>query len=188
MKEPTTTMKRPLPSWESLPDNASGLQSWRDSAFAAAMAKFQASHGNAEAVLQTGEAFGRAIFSNHLADTTDRDLEQWCAEVSNLLAPLGDSFALTSARHDVVATFLRRNPLTHHRLDRPLESLFTYGTLRGLFLSAFPEGELVVAPSSPSGDDSPGSLMFKLHPSSLDRLARERVKDAYSVMNRHDTP
>lgn len=187
MKEPITTMKRPLPSWESLPDNASGLRSWRDSAFHAALEKFHAGHGNAEAILQTGEAFGRAIFSSHLADTTDWDLEQWCTEVSELLAPLGDSFALTGGRHDVVATFLRRNPLTHHRLDRPLESLFTYGTLRGLFLSAFPEGELVVSPS-PSGDDSPGSLMFKLHPSSLDRLARERVKEAYSVMNRHDTP
>jgi len=187
MKEPITAMKRPLPPWESTMDDTRGLRSWRESAFTAAMEKFNASHGNVETILQTGEAFGRAIFSSYLAGSEDWILEQWCTEVSQLLAPLGDAFALTGGQHDVVATFLRRRPLASHRQDRPLDSLFTYGTLRGLFISAFPDGELVVKPE-PMGEDTPGSLMFKLHPSSIDRLARERVKDTYSVMNRHDTP
>ena len=187
MEKPVTTMKRPLPGWESA-DHATGrLLTWRDSAFTAAMEKFHTSHENIETVLQTGEAFGRAIFHTYLEKTQEWDLDQWCMEVTQILSPFGDAFEITGGQHDMVAAFLRRHPLAHLPREKPLESLFTYGTLRGLFLSAFPHGELVVSPQ-PSEEEHPGALIFKLHPSSLDRLTRERVKDAYSVMKRHEHP
>ncbi len=187
MEEPVTTMKRPLPEWESTVDASDHLLTWRDSAFAAAMEKFHSCHENIETVLQTGEAFGRAIFHTYLEKTREWDLDQWCTEVTQLLLPLGDAFEITGGQHDMVATFLRRHPLSRLPQEKPLESLFTYGTMRGLFLSAFPHGELVVSPQ-PLEEEHPSALIFKLHPSSLDRLTRERVKDAYSVMKRHEQP
>jgi hypothetical protein len=183
MSEPVTTMRKTPPAITDTKDP--DLREWRDSAFTAAMEKFHHNHDNIEAILQTGEAFGRAVHSAHLNRTREWPLDEWCTEVSHLLAPLGDSFAITGARHDVVATFLRRNPLASHPHDVSLDALFTYATLRGLFRSAFPGGEVVLDEGTP---EHPGALFFKLHPSSLDRLTRERVKDTITVMYRHDSP
>lgn len=185
MHEPVTTMKQHQTHVETIND-PDQLQAWRETAFTAALQKYKANHDNIETILQTGEAFGRAIHSAHLTRTDEWNLDDWCTEASRLLAPLGDAFSVTHAQSDVVATFLRRNPLTHQHHNDPLDALFTYGTLRGLFRSAFPDGELVL--TRPTTTDTPASLYFKLHPSSLDRLTRERVKESISVMNRHDTP
>ena len=186
MKEPQTTMNRPPTAWEELPRDTDDLLAWRQTAFTAAKDKYHANHNNIETVLQTGEAFGRAVYRTHLQKNQDWDLTELCSEVSTLLGPLGDSFEITGGQQDMATTFLRRHPLVHNPLDWPLDSLFTYGTLRGLFLSAYPHGELVAEPNL--DERHPASLVFKLHPSGLDRFTRERVKDAYSFMKRHEQP
>jgi hypothetical protein len=185
MDEPVTTMKHPHAADEDT--TTQQLRTWRDTAFTAALDKYHATHDNIETILQTGEAFGRALYHTHIPNTHDWDLDDLCTEITTLLTPLGDSFEITGGQHDMIATFLRRNPLTSNPQEKPLDSLFTYATIRGLFLSAFPQGELVITPR-PSDHDHPGSLIFKLHPSSLDRLTRERVKDAYTVLNHHEQP
>ena len=180
------TPSQPL-DWETTTYNPDTLRTWRNTAFNAAKDKYHHNHDNIETILQTGEAFGRAVYDAHLQRTHDWDLDDLCTEINTLFLPLGDSFEITGGHHDMALTFLRRHTLVHNHQDWPLDTLFTYGTLRGLFLSAFPHGELIVQ-SEMLNDHHPSSLMFKLHPSSLDRLTRERVKEAYSIMNRHEQP
>jgi hypothetical protein len=156
------------------------IKKWRDSAFQAAVEKRQEMHGNPETVMQTGEAFGRGLFSQRLQEKSpDWTMKEWFELTKeNVLKPLGNEFTFTKISPDIATTFMNRNPLKRKSDEDDVASLFTYGVMRGLFLSAFPKGELLL--KQENTDDHP-EFIFKTYASLQDKFERERVKRLFST-------
>jgi hypothetical protein len=156
------------------------IKKWRDSAFHAAVEKLTEMHGNPETVMQTGEAFGRGLFSQRLQEKSpDWTMKEWLELTKeNVLKPLGNEFTFTKISPDIATTFMNRNPLKRKSEENEIASLFTYGVMRGLFLSAFPKGELLLKQENMA--DHP-EFIFKTFASFQDKFERERVKRMFST-------
>jgi hypothetical protein len=180
-------VKKPLhqESWEETVSPEEQMIKWRDNAFHAAMEKLRETHGNTETVLQTGEAFGRGLFSQQLQERSPHwTMNKWLEKTKqDVLKPLGSEFTFTKLSDDTATTFLNRDPLIHRSKESTVASLFTYGVMRGLFLSAFPKGELLL--HEPSGTDQQ-EFIFKTHASANDRFERERIKRVLSSLKTDD--
>jgi len=155
------------------------ISRWRDTAFTAAIDKFQKTKGNPETVMQTGEAFGRGLFSEYLQEhSTGWTMKKWFDVTDRVLTPMGlplECMEITSENATSIVTRITfADPM-----ERDVASLFTYGYLRGLFLSAFPKGELFMENSSKAPVTS---FIFKTHASTKDRFERERVKQRFTSM------
>jgi hypothetical protein len=164
---------------------AEQIKKWRDSAFHAAMEKLQEKHGNAETVMQIGEAFGRGLFSQRLKDKSPEwTIKTWLESTEeDIIIPLGAEFVFTKVSHDVATTFLNRDPLRQYSKDSTMASLFDYGVLRGLFLSAFPKGELLLLEEK---NTKQLEFSFKTTASAKDRFERERVKRTFTPLKKDD--
>lgn len=161
------------------------ITKWRESAFQAAVEKFQETHGNVETVMQTGEAFGRGLFVQQLrAQSPEWTTKKWVETAEkDVLKPLGTEFTFTKISQDTVTIFLNRDPLHDQLKENTVSSLFTYGVMRGLFLSAFPKGELLFHETK-TGDQQ--EFIFKTHASAIDKFERERVKRSFSSLKTDD--
>jgi hypothetical protein len=157
------------------------ITKWRDSAFNAALEKLEKPHGNVETVMQTGEAFGRGLFAQRLKEKSpDWTIKTWLeATEDDVFKPLGTEFTFTKIAQDVATTFIQRDPLRQISKESTIASLFTYGVVRGLFLSAFPKGELLI--NGKTTIDQP-EFIFKTHASIKDRFERERVKRTFTTI------
>jgi hypothetical protein len=174
-------------SWEDEVSDVEQMRRWHQAAFQTAIEKLRESHGNAEIVLQTGEAFGRGLFSQKMQEKDHRwTVGEWLEKAEeNVLAPLRTEFTFTRMSPDVATLFLERNPLIHTTNEGMIASLFMYGVMRGLFQSAFPEGELLCKGAF-MGESS--EFIFKTHASQSDRSERERMKRLFTVLKKYQTP
>jgi hypothetical protein len=172
-------------SWEDMPSQKEQLTNWQDSAFHAALEKLQTSHGNPDSVMRMGEAFGRGLFAERVKDKApDWTMKEWLQEIEkDVCEPLGTEFTFTKISPDVMTTFMNRNPLAQTSQERTAESLFNFGVMRGLFLSAFPRGELVM--NDLKNKDSP-EFIFKTNASAKDKLERERAIRAFTFLKKED--
>lgn len=173
-------------SWEDDLTDRENLMDWRKSAFQAAMDKLQRDHGTSDTVMQTGEAFGRGVFAQKIKEkSADWTIKEWLSEIEkDVLKPLGSEFTFTKVSHDVAATFMNRDPHKNMLADRSIDSLFNLGVIRGLFLSAFPKGELVLGETTTLQQPE---LLLKIHPSAKDKLERERILEKFTdVKNKDD--
>lgn len=172
-------------SWEDMPSDKEQLTDWQQSAFHAALEKLQSGHGNPDSVMRMGEAFGRGLFAQRIKEkATDWTMKEWLLEIEkDVCGPLGTEFTFTKISHDVATTFINRNPLAQTSQERTAESLFNFGVMRGLFLSAFPQGELVL--DEMKNKDHP-ELIFKANASAKDKLERERVIRAFTFLKKED--
>jgi len=172
-------------SWEDGPSREEPqLASWQDSAFHAALEKLHTEHGNLDSVMRTGEAFGRGLYAQRIKDKPDWTIKEWLKEIEqDVCKPLGTEFTFTKISHDVVTTFMNRNPLVQASQERSAESLFNFGVMRGLFLSAFPQGELVM--NKIKNKDHP-ELIFKTYASAKDKLERERLIRTFTFLKKED--
>jgi hypothetical protein len=161
------------------------MMKWRDSAFKAAVEKLQETSGNPETVMQTGEAFGRGLFEQQLKEKSPEwTMTKWLEKTEeDVFKPLGTEFTFTKISDDIAATFVNRDPLRQVSKESTVASLFNYGVMRGLFLSAFPKGELLCHENSIADQQE---FIFKTHASARDRFERERVKRAFSAVKRDD--
>jgi len=172
-------------SWEEKPSNERQIDKWKDSAFHVAVEKLQEDHGDPETVMRTGEAFGRGLYSQQLKEqSASWTLKKWL-ELSeeDVFKPLGTEFIFTKISDDAAATFLNRNPLKFKSKENTVEPLFTYGVMRGLFLSAFPNGELLFDENETADHKK---IIFKTHASAKDRFERERVKRLFTLLKTDD--
>jgi len=172
-------------SWEETPPIATKIAKWKDSAFHVVVEKLQENHGDAETVLRTGEAFGRGLYSQQLKEQSPVwTLEKWL-ELSedDVFRPLDTEFTFTKISDDAAMTFLNRNPLKFKSKENAVEPLFTYGVMRGLFLSAFPDGELLFEDKETADHKK---IIFKTHASVKDRFERERVKRLFTSLKPDD--
>jgi hypothetical protein len=161
------------------------LASWYDSAFHAAVEKLQTKHAHPDTVMRIGEAFGRGLFTQELKEkTASWTIKQWVEEIQQtVLKPLGSEFTFTKISPDVATTFLNRNPLTQPSQDRMTTSLFNFGVLRGLFLSAFPKGELLLNETETTGDQE---YTFKAYASAKDKLEREHALRTFTFLKKEN--
>lgn len=172
-------------SWEDLPTQKEQLSNWQESAFHAAVEKLQTAHGNLDSVMRTGEAFGRGLFVQQIKEKSPEwTIKEWVQEIEkDVCGPLGTEFTFTKISHDVATTFMNRNPLAQTFQERTAESLFNIGVMRGLFLSAFPHGELVI--NEQKNKDQP-EFIFKTNASAKDKLGREKVIHAFTFLKKED--
>ncbi len=178
-KEHTTKFREEVTS-ENQP-----IELWQQSAFDAAVEKLQAGYGNPDTVMRMGEAFGRGLFAQHIKDKTSTwTIKDWIAEIQKeVYKPLGTEFTFTKITPNVATTFMNRNPLvktTHYPIAA---SLFTFGAMRGLFLSAFPKGELLI--NNLRNDDHP-EFIFKTHALPKDKLQRERTIRKLTILKKEE--
>lgn len=186
MNNPMSKKKKTSPgSWEDTALEKQPIDKWHDSAFHAALEKLQAEHGHPDTVMRMGEAFGRGLFAQQIKNkTSGRSLKEWIEEIQkDVCRPLGTEFTFTKISPDLATTFMHRNPLAHTTNERTAASLFHFGVMRGLFLSAFPKGELLI--DVMSNEDQP-ELLFKKHASAKDKLERDRTIRALTVLKKED--
>lgn len=168
-------------SWEEESSEEEQITKWRDSAFHVALEKLQETHGNTETVMRIGEAFGRGLFAQRLQkNLPEWTIKKWLqATEEDVFKPLGTEFTFTDISQDAVKLLMKRDPLRDFSKESTVASLFTYGVMRGLFLSAFPKGELLLNETRTT--DKPATeFIFKTHASLKDKFERERVKHAFT--------
>ena len=111
-------------------------------------------NGKIESALFTGEAFGRALFEEYLKNKAKKwTIEKWLKPVvENIFNPMGMGATFTEITNSQIKTLIfRYNNVFEEQNNQYINSLFTYGYLRGMFLSAFPNGELILKSSMAMG-------------------------------------
>jgi len=172
-------------SWEDKNPNRQGITEWQENAFHAALEKLQAEHGTPDTVMRMGEAFGRGLYAQSIKEKlSEWTMKEWINEIQkDVCKPLGTEFRFTKISDDVATTFINRNPLVQKSKEHTAASLFNFGVMRGLFLSAFPKGELLV---NILKDAQQPELIFKTHASAKDKLEREHTIRAFTELNNED--
>ncbi len=163
--------------WLTQPKELEELLKRREIAFQVTQGKLKDSGGKIETAIQTAEAFGRGLFAEFINGKADyRTMDKWVTPVvEHILNPLGTGATFTNITEHEATSRIFRCPLHEHAEDPHLASLFTYGFLRGMLLSAFPQGELLMKSSMAHGSPTL-DFTFKTSPNSTERGERERVK------------
>ena len=184
--EPLSRKKSTPGLWEDhISHEAKQLMQWQDSAFQAALEKLQKHHGSPDTVMRMGEAFGRGVYAQQIKEKSpNQSIPEWVDEIQkDICTPLGTEFTFTKISHDIATTFVNRNPLAHRPEERTAAELFHFGVMRGLFLSAFPNGELLI--NVLDKNEKP-EFIFKTFASAKDRLERENILRTLMVLNKKD--
>jgi hypothetical protein len=140
--------------WITQPKQTEKILKKRDAALKIAKGKMQDTGGKIEPAIQTAEAFGRGLFEEYIKkESKEWTMDQWLKPViKNIFNPMGTAAAFTNITEDEAKSFVFSYSQTDNESDDPyLSSLFTYGFLRGIFLSAFPKGELIMSSSMADG-------------------------------------
>lgn len=166
--------------WLTQPKELEELLKRREVAFEVAQGKLNDSGGKIETAIQTAEAFGRGIFAEFINNNADYPtMNTWLTPVvEHVLNPLGTGAIFTSITEQEATSRIFRCSLHENARDPHMASLFTYGFLRGLLLSAFPQGELLMKSSMAHGSPTL-DFTFKTRSNSTERGERERVKQLH---------
>jgi hypothetical protein len=183
----TISRKKNTPGlWEHhISHEATQLMQWQENAFQAALEKLQKHHGSPDTVMRIGEAFGRGVYAQEMkGKSPDQTIPEWIKEIQkDICTPLGTEFTFTKISHDLATTFVNRNPLAHRPEESIAAELFHFGVMRGLFLSAFPNGELLI---NVLDDNEKPEFIFKTFASGKDRLERENILRTLTELNKKD--
>lgn len=153
-----------------------------NTAFNVALGKLVDTNGNIETVVQTGEAFGRGLFAEFIIEKPEEwTIKEWLdLTVENIFSPMGNAFTFTKIDDDEATSVLTKCPLHESSKEYNVAGLFTYGFIRGLLLSAFPRGEVLMG-STMAKETPMTEFIFKTNASHRDRFERERVKDFFTT-------
>ena len=156
------------------------IETRRDIAFDVALGKLLETNGNLETLMQLSEAFGRGLFADYIKDNTGNwSIEEWIDEtVEKILVPLGNTLEFSELTSSEVKTRLTKCLLSEKTNEPQVASLFTYGFMRGMLLSAFPKGELLMNNLQDGGHSIP-HFTFKTKALYRDKGERERVKTSF---------
>ena len=176
-------------AWKIDPATSDPLTQRTDVAFNVALGKFLDTGGNTETVVQTGEAFGRGLFADFLQeDQRDWTLHEWLNITAHqIFSPMGSGFTFTELSEDTAILVMTKSPLHEQSQGSPIASLFTYGFIRSLFLSAFPKGEVFLGSTVISNvvkGDTMTEFVAVTNASDEDRWERERVKQYFTKMKK----
>jgi hypothetical protein len=153
-----------------------------DTAFNVALGKLQEPHGSSETVVQIGEAFGRGLFTEFIEEKPDKwTMKNWLDTVmDSIFNPMGTSFTLAEIETNKARSLMTYYSLQEKSDDIHVASLFNYGLIRGLLLSAFPKGELIMGSTMALGDPLT-EFIFKASTSYNERFERQRVKNLFTI-------
>lgn len=167
--------------WITQPNEVEKLLKRRKTAFNVAKGKLADSGGKIETVMQTAEAFGRGLFEDFIKKETDNwTMEEWIKPVvENIFNPMGTAATFTTITKDEAKSLIFRCRLHEDSNEPHMASLFTYGFLRGMFISAFPGGELLMGSTMAQGAPMI-EFIFKANATDEDILERERIKNFYT--------
>lgn len=166
--------------WLTQPKELEELLKRRDVAFQIAQGKLNDSGGKIETAMQTAEAFGRGLFAEFINNKADyQTMDTWITPVvEHILNPLGTGAIFTNITEQEATSRIFRCPLHENAQDPHMASLFTYGFLRGMLLSAFPRGELLMKSSMAQGSPTL-DFTFKTQATGTEWRERERVKQLH---------
>ena len=96
-------------------------------------------------------------------------------------SPTGRTLILLSLAKEGFRKHLLENPLQENTNEPHVASLFTYGFIRGLLLSAFPRGELLMESATEAESSPIAEFIFKTNALYKDKFERERVKSTFNI-------
>jgi len=155
----------------------------REQAFHIAMGKLK-EHNNPETVMQTAEAFGRGLFSDFIQEKPTRwTMEEWIKPVvEKIFNPMGTAATFTKITEEEAKSVVFRCPIQQKSKEACSHCSFSYGFVRGLFRSAFPNGEVVMGNIMVDGAPM-CEFTFKTNPTDEYDMERERVKQLFTKQN-----
>jgi len=139
------------------------------------------SKGNVETVMQTEEAVVRGLSGEYRKKKSDGwTIKKWIKPaVENIFNPMGIAATFTKITEDEAKSLIFRCQLHEESNEPQVASVFTYGFLRGMLLSAFPNGELIMGSTMAQGAPMI-EFTFKANASDKDRFERERIKNFFT--------
>jgi len=167
--------------WITQPNETETLLKRREIAFDVAKGKLADSNGNIETVMQTAEAFGRGLFEDYIKkESGGWSMDSWVKPmVKNVFNPMGTGATFTKITEDEAKSLIFKCPLHEDSGEPQMASLFTYGFLRGMLVSAFPGGELLMGSSIAHGAPMT-EFTFKTDATEEERKERERIKKLFT--------
>ena len=165
--------------WITQPNETEKILKRRDVALKIAKGKIEETGGKIEPAIQTAEAFGRGLFEEYIKkESKEWTMDQWLKPViKNIFNPMGTAAAFTNITEDEAKSFVFSYSQSDNETADPyLSSLFTYGFLRGILLSAFPNGELLMRSSMAEGAQV-DEFTFKAKLTDEERCENEKLKN-----------
>lgn len=168
--------------WITQPNEVKKILKRREIAFNVTKGKLEDSGGKIETAMQTAEAFGRGLFADFIKKESDQwTMEQWIKPVvENVFNPMGTAATFTTITEDEATSLIFKCPFHENTNEPHMASLFTYGFVRGMLLSAFPEGELLMRSTMAQGAPMI-EFTFKANATEKDILERERIKQMLAI-------
>jgi hypothetical protein len=166
--------------WITQPNETEKILKRKSVALNIAKGKIEDTGGKIETAIQTAEAFGRGLYEEYIRKKSKEwTMDQWVKPVvENIFNPMGTAATFTEITEDEAKSFVFRYSLNEEDPTDPyLSSLFTYGFLRGILLSAFPDGELIMKSSMAEGAPV-DEFTFKAKVADEDRFENERIKNS----------
>jgi len=170
--------------WVTQPINVKNLIKRRGLALNIAKGKTSDS-GKIETAMQTAEAFGRGLFEEFVKENAKEwTMDEWVKPVvKNVFNPLGTGATFTKITDEEARSFVFTYMQNEEDSNDPnMSSLFNYGFLRGMLLSAFPNGELIMESSMIQGA-AMDKFIFKANATEEDKIERERIKKSFTTGN-----
>ena len=166
--------------WITQPNEIENILDKREAAFNIAKEKLASEPGKIETAMQIAEAFGRGLFEEFIKKNSDEwTMEKWVKPiVGNIFNPMGTTATFTKITGDEAKSLIFRCQLHEDSKEPHIASLFTYGFLRGMLLSAFPDGEILMGSSMAQGAPMI-EFTYKKNATEEDRLERERIKEVF---------
>lgn len=141
--------------WVTQPNETEKFLKKREIALKIAKGKYDDNGGKIEPAIQIAEAFGRGLFEEYIKKEANewKTIEQWMKPVvEHVFNPMGTAATFMDITEDEAKSFIfRYKENEYDSADPYLSSLFTYGLLRGMLRSAFPEGDVIIRSSMADG-------------------------------------
>ena len=168
--------------WNTRPHEMNKMKKRAENAFTVARWKFEESNGNLELVMQTAEAFGRGLFTEFIKEKPKNwTMKHWVESTTKeIFNPLGTKAKFTKITDNKIKSSVMVPTLLQEMKEQEISSLFTYGFMRGILRSAFPEGELLLG-STMTKDAPMTEFIFKIRATGEEKTERERVKTFFAT-------
>ena len=158
------------------------ITKWRNTAFTVALNKLIESKGNLEIVMQTGEAFGRGLFSQLIVEKPHNwIMYHWIDHITTrILHRLGQDVNIQDLTDAQATLSIQKCSLCDHFAEPHVATLFIYSTIRGLHKSSYPKGEVILKNTMVHGSPIT-ELILKANAIPQDQHSREHAKQIFTT-------
>lgn len=173
--------------WITQPKESEKFLKRREVALKIAKEKLEENGGRIEPAIHIAEAFGRSLFEEYIKKEAIewKTMDQWVKPVvKNVFNPMGTAATFTNITEDEAKSFVFRYKENDYDASDPyLSSLFTYGFLKGMLRSAFPEGDLILHSSMANGSQADE---FTFKKKVITEITNETEQNKKQLLNNED--